>query len=103
MSIARRRRFRKADFPFGMSQNATKCYHLLAPHYAAFHVMSFGIKCLRAVAIQVAPQTTEKRQQMSVRHRLDYVTAPDQEIVGRRATSLRSERRSSLVKQLADQ
>ena len=44
-----------------MLRNANICSRLTT---VGFHVMSFGIKCLRAVAIK-SPQTTKKRQQLS--------------------------------------
>jgi hypothetical protein len=47
----------------GMLPNAAKCDHLLTPHGAGAHVISFGIIYLPARAI-TSPQKAEKRQQM---------------------------------------
>src|ERR1035437_7264990 len=41
------------------AQDAEKCSHLLTPHFAHEHEMSFGIKCLCAIAVK-SSQSHEK-------------------------------------------
>lgn len=46
------------------AQDAEKCSHLLTPHFAHMHEMSFRIKYLCAIAVKSRRQTTEKSEQM---------------------------------------
>ena len=59
MSIARRRRFRNADSPFGMLQNAAKCYHLFAPHRRQLSWDVVWNQMLVGSSYQVAPPVTD--------------------------------------------
>jgi hypothetical protein len=49
-----------ALIPFGMLQNAAKCYHLLRLTSVRFHIVSFGIKYLCAVTIKLGLKRSQK-------------------------------------------
>jgi hypothetical protein len=48
------------------AQDAEECLHLLSPHFADVHVMSFRIKCLRAVSYRVTPNHQKKSANVSI-------------------------------------
>ena len=49
----------------GLRGENEECLHLLTPHFAHGHEMSFGIKCLCAIAVKSSPNHQKKSANVS--------------------------------------